>query len=107
MSSVTAHEWSLSGMSRRWESLSLAGSGIRGQTRVGVLRIEGILLHLYPRGYASTWGRGCPRVRGVDMGRSLVLRPLDYVTKLVSGLLTCKLPLDVNPVAIHATVRSE
>src|SRR5271157_2679211 len=34
----------------------------------------------------------------------LVLRPLDYVTKLVSGLLTCKLPLDVNPVAIHATV---
>src|SRR5271157_1871581 len=71
MSSVTAHEWSLSGMSRRWESLSLAGSGIRGQTRVGVLRIEGILLHLYPRGYASTWGRGCPRVRGVDMGRSL------------------------------------
>src|SRR5271157_225760 len=40
-------------------------------------------------------------------GRSpapLVLRPRDYVTKLVSGLLTCKLPLDVNPVAIHATV---
>src|SRR5271157_1135010 len=37
-------------------------------------------------------------------GRVLVLRPLDYVTKLVSGLLTCKLPLDVNPVAIHATV---
>src|SRR5271157_2178603 len=36
--------------------------------------------------------------------RALVLRPLDYVTKLVSGLLTCKLPLDVNPVAIHATV---
>src|SRR5271157_2795611 len=34
----------------------------------------------------------------------LVLRPRDYVTKLVSGLLTCKLPLDVNPVAIHATV---
>src|SRR5271157_646317 len=40
-------------------------------------------------------------------GKELVLRPLDYVTKLVSGLLTCKLPLDVNPVAIHATVRSE
>src|SRR5271157_4243729 len=34
----------------------------------------------------------------------LVLRPRDYVTKLVSGPLTCKLPLDVNPVAIHATV---
>jgi len=27
-------------------------------------------------------------------GRFLVLRPRDYVTKLVSGLLTCKLPLD-------------
>src|SRR5271157_1243589 len=40
-------------------------------------------------------------------GKELVLRPLDYVKKLVSGLLTCKLPLDVNPVAIHATVRSE
>ena len=32
-----------------------------------------------------------------------VLRPLDYVTKLVSGLLTCELPLDGNPVAVHAT----
>ena len=34
---------------------------------------------------------------------ALVLRPLDYVTKLVSGLLTCKLPLDGDPVAVHAT----
>jgi hypothetical protein len=33
-----------------------------------------------------------------------VLRPLDYVTKLVSGLLACELPLDGNPVAIHATI---
>src|ERR1019366_8102980 len=33
---------------------------------------------------------------------SLVLRPRDYVTKLVSGLLTCKLPLDGGPVAVHA-----
>ena len=32
----------------------------------------------------------------------LVLRPRDYVTKLVSGLLTCKLPLDGGPVAVHA-----
>src|ERR1019366_6289429 len=36
----------------------------------------------------------------------LVFRPLDYVTKLVSGLLAGKLPLDGNPVAIHATVPS-
>ena len=35
---------------------------------------------------------------------SLVLRPLDYVTKLVSGLLACELPLDGNPVAIHTTI---
>src|ERR1035437_1282026 len=34
----------------------------------------------------------------------LVLRPLDYVTKLVSGLLACELPLDGNPVAIHTTI---
>ena len=33
----------------------------------------------------------------------LVLRPLDYVTKLVSGLLTGKLPLDGDLVAVHAT----
>ena len=39
-----------------------------------------------------------------EVATVLVLRPLDYVTKLVSGPLTCKLPLDVNPVAIHATV---
>src|SRR5271157_3793830 len=47
------------------------------------------------------------RVLGREIGGKqniLVLRPRDYVTKLVSGLLTCKLPLDVNPVAIHATV---
>jgi hypothetical protein len=36
----------------------------------------------------------------------LLLRPLDYVTKLVSGLLAGKLPLEGNPVAIHATVPS-
>ena len=35
--------------------------------------------------------------------QQLVLRPLDYVTKLVSGLLACELPLDSDPVAIHAT----
>jgi hypothetical protein len=34
----------------------------------------------------------------------LVLRPLDYVTKLVSGLLACELSLDGNPVAIHTTI---
>src|ERR1035437_1105386 len=34
----------------------------------------------------------------------LVRRPLDYVTKLVSGLLACELPLDGNPVAIHPTI---
>src|ERR1035441_10127056 len=34
----------------------------------------------------------------------LVLRPLDYVTKLVSGVLTCKLPLDGNPFAIHNAI---
>ena len=34
----------------------------------------------------------------------LVLRPLGYVTKLVSRLLACELPLDVNPVAIHTTI---
>ena len=34
----------------------------------------------------------------------LVLRPLDYVTKCVSGLLACELPLDGNPVAIHTTI---
>ena len=34
----------------------------------------------------------------------LVLRPLDYVTKLVSGVLACELPLDGNPVAIHTTI---
>ncbi len=34
----------------------------------------------------------------------LVLRPLDYVTKLVPGLLAGKLPLDGNPVAIHMTI---
>ena len=34
----------------------------------------------------------------------LVLRPRDYVTKLVSGVLTCKLPLYGNPVAIHTTI---
>ena len=34
----------------------------------------------------------------------LVPRPLDYVTKLVSGLLACELPLDGNPVAIHTTI---
>ena len=36
--------------------------------------------------------------------QSLVLRPRDYVTKLVSGLLAGKLPLDGNPVAIHVTI---
>src|SRR5664279_3201582 len=39
-----------------------------------------------------------------DTFSRLVLRPLDYVTKLVSGLLACKLPLDGNPVAIHTTI---
>jgi hypothetical protein len=34
----------------------------------------------------------------------LVLRPLDSVTKLVSGPLACELPLDGNPVAIHTTI---
>ena len=34
----------------------------------------------------------------------LVLRPLDYVTKLMPGLLAGKLPLDGNPVAIHMTI---
>jgi hypothetical protein len=33
-----------------------------------------------------------------------VLRPLDYVTKLVSGLLAGELPLEGNPVAIHTTI---
>src|SRR5271157_3806498 len=36
--------------------------------------------------------------------KSLVLRPLDYVTKLVSGPLACELPLYGNPVAIHTTI---
>ena len=35
-------------------------------------------------------------------GAALVLRPRDYVTKLVSSVLTCKLPLDGDPVAVHA-----
>src|SRR5271157_4434079 len=35
---------------------------------------------------------------------SLVLRPRDYVTKLVSGPLACELPLYGNPVAIHTTI---
>src|SRR5271157_1462356 len=34
----------------------------------------------------------------------LVLRPRDYVTKLVSGPLACELPLYGNPVAIHTTI---
>ena len=34
----------------------------------------------------------------------LVLRPLDYVTKLVSGPLAGELPLYGNPVAIHTTI---
>jgi len=33
-----------------------------------------------------------------------VLRPLDYVTKLVSGMLARELPLDGIPVAIHPTI---
>ena len=37
---------------------------------------------------------------------NLVLRPLDYVTKLVSGLLTCKLPLDGDPVAVHGRAQA-
>jgi 2-polyprenyl-3-methyl-5-hydroxy-6-metoxy-1,4-benzoquinol methylase len=36
--------------------------------------------------------------------RSLVLRPLDCVTKLMSGLLARKLPLDGNLIAIHPTI---
>jgi hypothetical protein len=36
--------------------------------------------------------------------KELVLRPLDYVTKLVSGLLAGELPLEGNPVAIHTTI---
>src|SRR5664279_1963297 len=40
--------------------------------------------------------------RAVCRGPSLVLRPRDYVTKLVSSVLTCKLPLDGDPVAVHA-----
>ena len=44
-------------------------------------------------------------LRNIDESlKRLVLRPLDYVTKLVSGLLACELPLDSDPVAIHATV---
>ena len=39
---------------------------------------------------------------GVTTTYILVLRPRDYVTKLVSGVLACKLPLDGNPVAVHA-----
>ena len=34
----------------------------------------------------------------------LVLRPLDYVTKRVSGLLARELPLEDSPVAIHPTI---
>ena len=34
----------------------------------------------------------------------LVLRPIDYVTKLVAGLLAGELPLDGNAVAIHTTI---
>ena len=44
---------------------------------------------------------GETKMTGTD---SLVLRPRDYVTKLVSGLLAGKLPLDGNPVAIHVTI---
>ena len=42
--------------------------------------------------------------KGIKSHNQLVLRPLDYVTKLVSGLLACELPLDGNPVAIHTTI---
>ena len=33
-----------------------------------------------------------------------MLRLLDYVTKLVPGLLARKLPLDGDPVGIHTTI---
>ena len=36
--------------------------------------------------------------------QTLVLRPLDYVTKRVSGLLARELPLEDSPVAIHPTI---
>ena len=42
--------------------------------------------------------------RSMDIQSILVLRPFDSVTKLVSGLLARKLPLDRDPVAIHATI---
>src|SRR5208337_4131916 len=47
--------------------------------------------------------RAC-RNTGELGNRLLVLRPLDYVTKLVSGPLACELPLYGNPVAIHTTI---
>src|SRR5271157_927767 len=65
------------------------------------------------------WQRGVPVYRepvvtrallffaalaAVGLTLALVLRPLDYVTELVSGPLACELPLDVNPVAIHTTI---
>src|ERR1019366_2599981 len=47
------------------------------------------------------YGQFGARFQSMD---NLVLRPLDYVTKLVSGMLARKLPLDGNPIPIHVTV---
>src|ERR1019366_9326505 len=56
----------------------------------------------YLRAAVRFWVRMPHALPGGWAGHPLVLRPRDYVTKLVSGLLTCKLPLDGGPVAVHA-----
>ena len=45
-----------------------------------------------------------PKTQLTVGSRVLVLRPLDYVTKRVSGLLARELPLEDSPVAIHPTI---
>src|SRR5271165_3059859 len=63
------------------------------------------LRNIYPRWTPLSKDKSTTvRRRCKTFSAALVLRPLDYVTKRVSGMLACELPLDVNPVAIHTTI---
>ena len=65
---------------------------------------KGLALWQKPKGYSADRTVSCDSVWQSFSLLLLVFRPLDYVTKLVSGLLACELPLDGNPVAIHTTI---
>src|SRR5664279_2558456 len=70
---------------------------VAGSVRAANVRLLG--------GHLSPWQGSFVRKRSswrVWLAFVLVLRPRDYVTKLVSSVLTCKLPLDGDPVAVHA-----